>query len=329
MVNIIFTCGDINGIGPEVSLKSIRQVFNSEKYSIIFICPENIFEHYRSLLDFRIPINYCNIDNPVFLSGHLNLIDLGNAQFNPGMPTDISGKISLAAIELASKLALSKKTDGIVTAPISKISLEMAGINFPGHTEILADICNTNDYGMMFLSDNMKAALTTIHIPLKDIPANITENKLFKIINLVVNTLKTDIAMKKPKIAVLSLNPHGGENGRLGKEEEEIIAPVIKTFPSEIVEGPFVPDAFFGKGLHLKYDAVVGMYHDQVLIPFKMLNFDKGVNFTAGLPIVRTSPDHGTAFDISGKLQANPSSTIEAFKWNVIIAQNRKIKNAG
>ena len=171
----------------------------------------------------------------------------------------------------------------------------------------------------------MNAALATIHVPVKDIPGLITQKMLRKKLEIIINTLKTDLKKKSSHIAVLGLNPHAGEKGLIGTEEEKIIEPLIKKMNTAAdLEGPFSPDAFFANSLYKKYDLVFGMYHDQVLIPFKMMNFGTGVNFTAGLPIVRTSPDHGTAFDIAGKNIASESSMTEAFKYASVIVKNRK-----
>lgn len=202
----------------------------------------------------------------------------------------------------------------MVTAPISKSAIKIAGINFPGHTEMLAEWCETNDFVMTFLSKKMNGALATIHEPLKKITKLITKENLEIKINIILKMLINDFKISVPKVAVLGLNPHAGERGIIGNEEQIIIEPLIKKYSKNLF-GPFSSDAFFANHLYKKYDLVFGMYHDQLLIPFKMMNFDSGVNFTAGLPIVRTSPDHGTAFDIAYKGIADPSSFIEAFYY--------------
>lgn len=200
----------------------------------------------------------------------------------------------------------------MVTAPISKTAIKMAGINFPGHTEMLAEWCGSKDFVMTFLSKKMNGALVTIHEPLKNVTKLITSENLKSKINIIIKMLINDFKISLPKIAVLGLNPHAGESGIIGNEEEKIIIPLIKKYSNNLF-GPFSSDAFFANRLYKKYDLVIGMYHDQLLIPFKMLNFSSGVNYTAGLPIIRTSPDHGTAFDIAYKGIADSSSFIEAF----------------
>ena len=213
----------------------------------------------------------------------------------------------------------------IITSPISKEAWSLAGVKFTGHTELFAHLTGIKNYSMMFLANRFKAVLASIHIPISKVPQNITKENVIKTVMQAQSTLEFDLKMKLPRIAVLGLNPHAGENGQLGREEIDEIIPAIKELKAKgiNVEGPFVPDAFFGTKQHNKYDITVGMYHDQVLIPFKLLNFDKGVNFTAGLPIIRTSPDHGTAFDIARKLIANPNSLIESFEWARQITKNR------
>ena len=214
----------------------------------------------------------------------------------------------------------------MLTAPISKTALSIAGINYPGHTEMLADWCNVDDCAMVFLSDKMKSALVTIHSSIKNITKEITITKLTSSFEIIIRTLQNDFLINEPKIAVLGLNPHAGENGLIGREEKEIIIPSINSSKyKKYLFGPFSPDAFFAKHNYKDFDLVLGMYHDQVLIPFKMLNSGKGVNFTAGLPIVRTSPDHGVAFDIAGKFVADESSMLEAFYFAEKIVNNRKI----
>jgi 4-hydroxythreonine-4-phosphate dehydrogenase len=185
------------------------------------------------------------------------------------------------------------------------------------------------DFVMMFISPKMKCALVTIHEPLRKVSKLITVNRIQNTLRVVVSSLRRDFNLENPKVAVLGLNPHAGEKGRIGKEETDVILPALRTSGfNEFLAGPFVPDAFFARKLYKDYDIVIGMYHDQVLIPFKMLNFSSGVNFTAGLPVVRTSPDHGTAFDIAWKFVADEGSIMEAFNLSKKIVQSRKRRNA-
>lgn len=325
MNRIVITCGDINGIGPEISIKTIRKVYNPKKSKIYIAIPSTVFNYYLHHLKFKFPYEISKSaiklnTNPDVVS----VLDIGNSKFTFGKPTGISGKLSYKSIQSALKLFDENIVDAMVTAPISKSAFELAGINFPGHTELLAEWDGTKNYAMTFISKKMNCALVTIHNPIKSIPKYITKTKIKSVINTVRSSLINDFNIPAPKIAVLGLNPHAGENGRIGKEEENIISPAIKELKNGNVSGPFVPDAFFANKLFKSYDIVIGMYHDQVLIPFKMINFNSGVNYTAGLNLIRTSPDHGTAYDIAGKNIADPSSMIEAFKTAETIIKNRR-----
>ncbi|MGE5847821.1 MAG: 4-hydroxythreonine-4-phosphate dehydrogenase PdxA, partial [Ignavibacteria bacterium] len=229
------------------------------------------------------------------------------------------------AIQTAYELAKNKTIDGIITAPISKTALKMSGVNFPGHTEMLAQWCGQKNFVMMFLSKKMNAALLTIHEPVALAAKHISKELILKKMMVIEDALINDLKIRSPKIAVLGLNPHAGEAGLIGNEELEAIKPAMEEFKGDsIISGPYSPDAFFGSGMYKNFDLILGMYHDQALIPFKMLNFNTGVNYTAGLPVVRTSPDHGTAYGIAGKNSADPSSIIQAFYYAGKIVRNRK-----
>lgn len=318
----LFTCGDINGIGPEISIKLFNYLLKTKsKTHLIFICPVNVFEHYYKLLNCKFSFNITN-NIAETKENLLNILPLQNSRLKIGNPTKESGKIAYQSLELAINILKQNSAYAVITAPVSKHALELAGKNFPGQTEILASHFNTKNFLMMFLSPKMNAALATIHIPIKNVSKSLSTKLLKNKIQILLDSLKKDLLISEPKIAVLGLNPHSGEKGKIGMEEIETIIPAIRSFEKN-VEGPFVPDAFFANHFYKKYDAVLGMYHDQVLIPFKMINFNNGVNFTAGLPIVRTSPDHGTAFDIAGKGIADFKSLLSAFRYAKIISTNR------
>lgn len=319
----LFTCGDINGIGPEISVKLFDYYFGTQSKShLIFISPLNVFELYYKKL--KCNFSFDVVDNITKTKpNQLNIVALPDSKIEIGKPTKLSGKVAYQSLERSIEILKHKNADAVITAPVSKYAFELAGINYPGQTEIFASHFNTKNYLMMFLSSKIIAALATIHIPIKEVSKNISRELLKNKIQILINTFKNDLKNSSPKVAVLGLNPHSGENGKIGREEIEIIIPSIKYFYKN-VEGPFVPDAFFANYLYKNFDAVFGMYHDQVLIPFKMLNFNEGVNFTAGLPIIRTSPDHGTAFDIAGKGIADYKSLLAAFRYARIIALNRK-----
>ncbi len=310
MIKIAITCGDINGIGPEVTIKAIKNLCGD--YKFFLIGPKTIWLNLIS--KFKLD-DYSNVD----------FIDLGKYTQNFGAPTITSGKVALRAIQESLKLFDEKIIDVVVTAPISKEAITKAGSKFPGHTEIYANHFKTKNFVMMFLSNSFYAGLATIHIPIKEVSKVISTKLLENKISVVRKTLIQDFGIRSPKIAVLGLNPHAGESDLIGSEETEIIEPAIKKLSVNKfgIYGPFPADGFFGRKEYKNYDCVFGMYHDQVLIPFKLLNFNNGVNFTAGLPIIRTSPDHGTAFNLAGKNLADHRSMLEAIKFAIKIYKAR------
>jgi 4-hydroxythreonine-4-phosphate dehydrogenase len=323
MNKFVFTCGDINGIGPEIVVKTINKIFRQSNDKFLFICPGNVFN--KTIQKIKPAFEFEKLKKYDKSSPYpVIIIDIGNYKIDPGMPTVHSGKASFEAIRLSFKLASQKKVDAIITAPISKTAIRSAGINFPGHTEMLAGWSSVKNYVMTFLSKRMNAGLLSIHEPLRRVPKFLTKTKLRENIKVVIKCLERDLNLKNPKIAILGLNPHAGEEGLIGNEEEKIIKPVIREFESPAIDGPFPSDAFFATRKYRYYNFVLGMYHDQVLIPFKMLNFSSGVNYTAGLNIIRTSPDHGVAYDIVGKNIADESSMIEAYRYAKKILKNRK-----
>ena len=324
MSNFIFTCGDVNGIGPEIVIKSLNKLCNSTNHNFIFITPKNVFNTNTRNIKPTFTYNFVNrlSDN---INSRVTIFKLPDSKIEIGKVTPEAGMTAYNSIKTAFDLLKNKKANAMITAPISKKAFSLAGINFPGHTEMLAEWSNTKNFSMVFLSEKMKSALVTIHIPIKKIPNEITYQKLLFSFENIIKTLQIDFSISSPKVAVLGLNPHAGEEGVIGKEEEEIIIPAINNSKHKnYLFGPFSPDAFFAKHKYKDFDLVLGMYHDQVLIPFKMLSSGKGVNYTAGLPIVRTSPDHGVAFDIAGKFVADESSILEAFYFAEKIVNNRK-----
>lgn len=324
MTRVVFTCGDINGIGPEIAIKFFSKILQKKNNNqIIFVCPKNVFDFYYRLT--KSSFKYQLVDKQDLSNALLNLIPMPDSKINIGKPTSVSGRIAFKSINKSIELIHSGKADVLVTTPISKKAFNLAKINFPGHTELLAKSENNKNYMMLFISEKIRAGLVTIHNPISKVSNLINQEKIIKSIQLLNFTAKWDLGFSNPKIAVLGLNPHAGENGLIGKEEERIINPTIKLLQNKIdVAGPFVPDAFWGNKTYNKFDMILGMYHDQVLIPFKLLNFNTGVNFTAGLDLIRTSPDHGTAYDIAGMNKANESSLLQAYKYAINIFQNRK-----
>ncbi|PKL82408.1 MAG: 4-hydroxythreonine-4-phosphate dehydrogenase PdxA [Ignavibacteriae bacterium HGW-Ignavibacteriae-3] len=330
MKTLAFTCGDINGIGPEICIKSINKIYKPGRRKIILLCPADVFEQAASVSKPSFDYFILKENKPIpEKSQEVVIIDIGKSSQNRGVPSRQSGLIAFKAISLAFEMCRSKSADAMITAPVSKKAFHLANINYPGQTELLADLAGSKKFMMLFLSKMFICGLCTIHQPIKNVSRLISRKSVQSFIQILFDSLVKDLGIPNPRIAVLGLNPHSGEDGNIGREEIQSIIPAIKSFVNGAVDGPMVPDAFFANRLYNKYDAVLGMYHDQVLIPFKMMNFNTGVNFTAGIQVIRTSPDHGTAFDISGKGIADPSSMIEAVKWaEKILANRRKISNA-
>jgi 4-hydroxythreonine-4-phosphate dehydrogenase len=245
---------------------------------------------------------------------------------HPGVPQPAHAKGVITAIERAVALSLSGKAGGVCTLPIHKKALQDgAGFTFPGHTEFLAHLCDRDDVVMMLASPELRVVPVTIHIPLDAVKASLTKELLETRIRITHDALRDQFGIAAPRLAVAGLNPHAGEGGKMGDEEITLIAPVVRSLRAEglLVEGPMSADTMFHAGARAGYDAAICMYHDQALIPIKTIDFDRGVNVTLGLPIVRTSPDHGTAFDIAGTGRANPTSTIEALRMAWQLAQAR------
>lgn len=322
------TMGDFNGIGPEIVLKAVTQQSIKKICIPVIIGSTDVFEYYAKML--RLKITLREIDKiPKSNNDTLPILPVRKfrkPKIEPGIISFEAGRLAVESVIVACLLCMNNELDGMITAPLSKSAVDFNGIPFIGQTELLATITKSKSFAMLLIYQNLRIALATIHIPIKKVPEELTTRLVIDKVNVLARSLKTDFNIKKPNIAILALNPHSGENGKIGKEEFEIILPAIKFLKKNKinVSGPFPADGFFGAGLYKHFDAILAMYHDQGLIPIKLLGFEKGVNFTTGLPIVRTSPDHGTAFEIAGKGIANPSSIIEAIKEAVKIIKNRK-----
>lgn len=309
------TLGDINGVGPEVIMKALldNRILN-------FITPviygsTKVLSYYRKNYGWE-DFNYSQSKNGFINNKKTNVVNCWDemVEINMGQETQMAGKCAYLALEKATADLLAGKIDALVTGPISKKNIQSEDFQFPGQTEYLTAKAGEKESLMMMISDTLKVGLVTTHIPLKDVSGMLTRELITSKINTLIKTLDMDFGIKKPKIAVLALNPHAGEEGLLGKEELEIIKPVVDVFRNNghIVLGPFPADGFFGVAQFRKFDATLAMYHDEGLIPFKSLSFESGVNYTAGLSFVRTSPDHGTAFNLSGKNIASEVSIREA-----------------
>jgi 4-hydroxythreonine-4-phosphate dehydrogenase len=326
---IAITIGDFNGIGPEVTLKSIASPKIKKNIQPVLIGSFDIFQYYVKM--FKLDIELVSVDTLSAKSKNgtvpvLTVHPATTKNIQIGKISPDSGVCAGMAIEHAIKLCLSKEVDAIVTAPVSKEALHFAGYNFPGQTEMLAMLTRSERVTMMLLSKTMRVALATVHIPLKKVSENLFVDRIVEKLETVNSSLKNDLGIKAPSIAILGLNPHAGENGAIGTEENEIIIPAMKKANEKGIHasGPFPADGFFASGEYKNYDAILAMYHDQGLIPLKMTGFDEGVNFSAGLKIIRTSPDHGTAFNIAGKKIANPGSMISALELAASIIERRK-----
>ena len=325
---IAITIGDFNGIGPEVTVKSIASPKIKNSIQPVLIGSFDIFQFFVKMLKLDIELIAVDTLSTKIKSGSVPVLTVHPAtskSIQLGKISPDSGVCAGMAIEHAIKLCLNKEVDAMVTAPVSKEALHFAGYNFPGQTEMLAMLTRSERVTMMLLAKTMRVALATVHIPIKKVSENLFVDRIIEKLETVNSSLKNDLGIKKPSIAVLGLNPHAGENGAIGGEENEIIIPAIKKANEKGIAavGPFPADGFFASGAYKNYDAILAMYHDQGLIPLKMTGFDDGVNFSAGLKIIRTSPDHGTAFDIAGKKIANPGSMISAIQLATSIIKQR------
>lgn len=316
------TIGDINGIGPEIALKAVSEIDYSASVPIL-ISSASVIDFYNSELGLNKSFHKITSVSEA-KDGILNVLDTNKSspEIETGKITKQAGLASMKSIESAISLCIAKELKAMVTLPISKESIQLAGYDIPGHTEFLANQTNTDQVLMMLVNGALRVALTTGHIPVSKVASSINQDLIISKATILSKSLKQDFRNFQPKIAVFGLNPHAGDGGVLGSEENEIITPaIVKLKESGInVDGPFPADGFSDRK-HQQYDAILAMYHDQGLAPFKLLSFGKGVNFTAGLPIIRTSPDHGTAFDIAGKGIADTSSFIQAYKLAVELAQ--------
>jgi 4-hydroxythreonine-4-phosphate dehydrogenase len=304
--------GDINGISYEVIIKAFSDSRMLDLCTPIIYGSSKIASYHRKTLnlpDFSFNlIKRADMANP----RRANIINITEEEIKIelGTSTEIAGKMAHLSLQAAVNDLQQGLIDVLVTAPINKYNIQSAGFAFPGHTEFLGSQCNVKEPLMLLVSGNLRMGLVTGHVPLSKVAAMLSEDLILRKIRAVSNSLLQDFGIHKPSIAVLGLNPHAGDNGLLGEEENKIIIPAIKKACDEghNVFGPYASDGFFGSARYSAFDAILAMYHDQGLIPFKTIAFDSGVNFTAGLPFVRTSPDHGTAYDLAGKDMASPDS---------------------
>lgn len=323
------TLGDINGIGAEIILKTFYELEMLELCTPVIYGSTKVMNYYRQILhidkfNFQ-PIRQVQSNlqpKKVYLVEVMEGLD----RVELGKVSESAGKAAAAALQMATQDLKSGLIDAIVTAPIHKEAMKLGGFEFPGHTEYLTHTYNAKETMLFMVHEEVRVGLVTGHLPLQNVAAQLTTEKILKKIQLMHETLMVDMNIQKPRIAVLGLNPHAGENGTIGKEEVDSILPAIQQAKKAniLAMGAFPADGFFGSGAYKNFDGILAMYHDQGLIPFKVLAFGGGVNYTAGLPIVRTSPDHGTAFDIAGKNKANPDSFRQALFLALDVLKNRE-----
>ena len=306
-----FTCGDLNGIGIELIIKTLSD------HRLLDVCTPVVFASNKSLNFYLkgLPdynFKYANTRELNRLNPkQVNVVNCWEEEIaiTPGQLTETGGKYALISLQQATQALKDGHLQGLVTAPIHKKNIQSADFNYTGHTPYFKAYFNVPDVVMFMVAENMRVGLVTEHVPVAEIAKHITREAILSKLKIMHSSLQKDFGIDKPRIAVLGLNPHAGDEGLIGNEEDTIIKPAIKEAKhSMMVFGPYSSDAFFAHGQFERFDAVLAMYHDQGLIPFKSLSVGEGTNYTAGLPVVRTSPDHGTAFDIAGKDKADHSS---------------------
>lgn len=322
------SCGDLNGVGMELVLRILSDPRILHSMTPIVYAPQRAVGLYRRILGIQ-DWNLLTIETPQQAPARKAcLINLSAEELEivPGQPDPQLARFTRLSLERAVADLKSGALDALVTAPINKAGIQGDGFQVPGHTEFLQKEFPAGNAMMILLGDHMKVATVTGHIALKEVPTALTQARVSESIRRFARILTQDFAITRPKIAVLSLNPHAGDAGLLGDEEQKVIIPAIEAVQSEgiLAWGPYGADGFFGTARYAHFDGVLGMYHDQVLTPFKALCFDSGVNFTAGLPVVRTSPDHGTAYELAGQKKADPSSFRSALYAAVDILRTRR-----
>lgn len=323
------TQGDINGIGYEIILKTLSDSRIFDSFIPIIYGQSKVFSYYKKNFGME-ELSYSIIrDCHQAQAGRINIINHTDEELKiePGISTDIAGKASFDALKLAVNDLYKKNIDALVTAPINKNSIQSKDFNFTSQKEYISSFCNDHETLMLMVWNKLRIGSVTNHISIKDVPSNITKNIILNKIDVFIKTLQQDFGISHPRIAVMGLNPHIGDGGLYGKEELDIILPAIKEARDNgaLVFGPYSADGFFGCAAWLKYDGILCMYHDQAMIPFKVLAVDGGVNFTAGLPVVRTAPDHGTGYDIANKNMADPNSFRHAIYLAIDIMKNRNM----
>ncbi len=345
---IAITIGDPNGIGPELILKAFSHPILFQQCIPVIVAHREVVNYYARILKLTLPTHIwrdgqqpkrdkLNFYPPKSIATPLKPTDNKKTKpavaLNPGVPTPESGDYAFRSVQQAINLIRAEKADALVTAPISKEAIHAAGHAYPGHTELLAEAFgkSADEVLMTFVAEDLRVAMVTTHIPLIDVPKVLSPRRLEQKLLQFIASLGQDFGIDRPRIAVCGLNPHAGENGLIGREEKEWIAPLIEKMQQQgyDVLGPYPADGLWGSGLWAKFDGIMALYHDQGLIPFKFMAGGRGVNFTAGLPVIRTSPTHGTAFGIAGQGQGDPSSFLHAIWMALDLWHRRSKKNRG
>ena len=305
------TLGDLNGVGPEVIIKALSDSRILEFITPVIYGSTKVLSYYRKNMDYE-DFNYSQVRDNFFNPKKVNIVNCWNdvVEIHAGSASKETGLYAFKALERAVKDLHEGTINAVVTGPVNKNSIQSDKFNFPGQTEYITQATGATDSLMMLVGENLKVGLVTTHLPLKEVTNKITKKNISAKLKIFIDSLKKDFGIIKPRIAVLGLNPHAGDGGLLGSEEEDIIIPVIEDFKNKgyLTYGPYPSDGFFGAAQYRSFDGILAMYHDQGLIAFKTLSFEVGVNYTAGLEVIRTSPDHGTAFNLAGKNMASEIS---------------------
>jgi len=327
-MKIGITAGDINGISLEVIIKTLSDKRICEHCTPIVYVNSKVLVYHKNMTEVG-SFNFETVkDARGAHKGKINVVSCfpDNVNIKLGEATKDGGDSAQKALDAAMSDYNNGLLKAIVTAPINKKAMQLAKFQYPGHTEFFTDKFDVSDSLMLMCNDDLRVGLVTNHLPIKDVAAAVTKQKVQKKLNILYNTLHEDFGIVKPKIAILGLNPHASDGGAIGSEDEEFIRPIVLEAKKKgrFVNGPYPADGFFGSGMHKKFDGILAMYHDQGLIPFKALSFGSGVNFTAGLPLVRTSPDHGTGYEIVGQNKADASSFRQALFTAIDVVRNRQ-----
>ncbi len=328
VVRVGISCGDLNGIGIEVVLKTFQDArMMQDLVPILYASNKTVSFHRKALKLEEVQFQRVN-DASEALPKKLNVVNLWEEELpiELGKPSGPLAAQAIQSLEAAAQDLASGKVDVLVTAPIDKNAMQAAGFEFPGHTEFLANMAGEgHEVLMLLVSQGLRVGTVTGHIPLKAVPEAISVERILTKARLMDQSLRRDFGIVKPRVAILGLNPHAGDNGTLGSEDREVVLPAVRKLVDEniLAFGPYAADGFFGTGAWKNFDGVLAMYHDQGLTPFKALSFGQGVNYTAGLPVVRTSPDHGTALDIAGQGTADEGSFRSAVWMAVDILEQR------